>query len=110
VWKDLKRPTEKSKKLEDHFARNPENRNPAQLKDFAFQAQMIVKEIEVCDAVYASGAGKDAFYQNKHSCRNYNSDCPYKDICMYGENERIMEQKYKIEKWEPYKDGVDEGA
>jgi len=100
VWKELKRPTEKSKKLEDHFARNPENRNEAQLKDFASQVQLIVRDIEACEK---SGE----YYQNKHQCRSYNFDCPYKDLCMYGESERLIEANYKIEVWEPYKEGGD---
>lgn len=109
VWKELKRPTEKSKKLEDHYARNPENRNEVQLKDFARQVQDIVRDVEHCEQAGTS-LGIDAFYQNKHQCRSYNFDCPYKDLCMYGENERLMEQNYRKEKWEPYKEGGDEGA
>jgi hypothetical protein len=106
VWKDLKRPTEKSKKLEDHYARNPENRSAPQLADFAKQVQAIVIDITNCEQAGTS-LGKDAYYQNKHQCMSYNYACPYKDLCMYGENERIIESNFKKEEWLPYKEGED---
>jgi len=107
VWKDVKRVSDKTKRLEDHYARNPENRNPTQLSDFASQVQRIIIDVGNCEQAGTS-LGKDAFYQNKHQCRSYNSDCPYKDLCMYGESERLIESSYVVEKWEPYKEGGEE--
>jgi hypothetical protein len=105
LWKDVKKPTYKTKAPEDHFARDPQSRNEAQLNDFAQQVNLIVEDIDKCES---KGCGIGDFYQNKHSCRNYNSDCPYRTLCMYGENERILESDYRVEAWEPYKQAVEE--
>ncbi len=102
-WKELKRPTERSKKLEDHYARDPQKRNPAQLEDFKNQVEGMVDDILNCERVGISKE-RDAFYQNKAQCMSYDYACPYKDLCMYGESDRLIESSYNLEKWEPYKE------
>ena len=104
TWKDVKRVTDKTKRPEDHFARDPNSRTEAEIADFVKQVPLIVHDALNCEQAGGS-LGKDAFYQNKHMCRNFNFDCPYRDLCLYGENERIIEQSYTKEKWVPYKEG-----
>ena len=106
VWKDVKRPTERTKKPEDHFARDPQTRTEAELEDFANQVNSIVEDVLYCEELMGEEKIKDAFYQNKHSCMNYRYDCPYRQLCLYGENERIIENDYVKDKWEPYKEAV----
>ena len=97
-WKELKRPTEKSKKPEDHFLRNPIMR-PQMLKDrFKLNVQRIIRDIKWCEDA-------EEWYEveKKDVCFSYNYDCPFRTLCEYGEDERVIERDYIIEPWEPYK-------
>ena len=101
VWKDLIRPTPKSKLPEDHFVRDPVMRS-TRLKDrFKENVQKIVRDILWCEE-------NDEFYEaeKKDVCFSYNYDCPYRCLCEYGEDERVIEKDYVTSKWEPYKSEV----
>lgn len=43
---------------------------------------------------------KDLFYQSKDRCEDYGS-CEYKDICKSNFDKRIIEMRYKRQKWNP---------
>lgn len=100
-WKELKRPTAKSKKPEDHFARSPIPRLPHQKEQFKETVQQVVRDIKIC-------SDKDEWYPNEHSCIWYNRKCPFHQLCHFGENPRIVERDYVVEFWEPYKEEEDE--
>ena len=98
VWKELKRPTVKSKGPEDHFVRDPIMR-PKMLKErFKTNVQRIVRDILWCEE-------HDEFYEaeKKDVCFSYNYDCPYRCLCEYGEDSRIIEKDFTVSKWQPYK-------
>lgn len=95
-WKELIRPTAKSKRPEDHFARKPMTRTKMHKDAFRENIPRIIKDILWCEK-------NDQFYPNEHACFSYNYDCPYKTLCMYGEDERFIARDYKVDKWEPYK-------
>ena len=100
VWKELKRPTVKSKTPEQHFVRDPVIRS-SKLKDrFKENVQKIVRDILWCET-------NNEFYEadRKDICFSYNYDCPYRVICEFGEDPRVVERDYQISKWEPYKVG-----
>jgi recombinational DNA repair protein RecR len=101
-WKEVKRPTEKTKKLEDHFARHISSRSDKDLVDFSNQAHQIIRDIKLCEDT-------GEFYQNKHACFNYNYECPYKQLCLYGDDQRLVDKDYIVEKWEPFKEEVKHG-
>lgn len=97
VWKELKRPTVKSKKPEDHFVRDPIMRSK-RLKDrFKENMQKIVRDIQYCEK-------ENEFYEadEKSVCFSYNYDCPYRILCEFGEGPREIERDYIIRKWQPY--------
>lgn len=99
-WKELKRPTERSKRPEDHFVRDPVRR-PQVLKDrFKLNIQRIVRDILWCEE-------NNEFYEAelKTACFYYNYDCPYRTLCEYGEDEKVIEREFKVDHWEPYKLG-----
>ena len=99
-WKELKRPTERSKKPEQHFIRDPVMRSK-KLKDrFKLNIQQIVRDILWCEE-------NNEFYEAelKNVCFSYNYDCPYRTLCEFGEDERIINSDFKVEKWQPYKIG-----
>ena len=98
VWKELKRPTAKSKTPEQHFVRDPIMRSQ-KLKDrFKENVQKIVRDILWCES-------NNEFYEaeKKDVCFSYNYDCPYRTLCEFGEDPRVIERDYRINKWEPYK-------
>lgn len=95
-WKEVKRVTDKTKKPEDHFARKPVMRSDEELKDWSLEVNQIV-----CDILKTE---KDhRFYKTKSACFQYNYSCPYKQLCLYGDDERLVKKDYEISKWEPYK-------
>lgn len=102
-WKEVKRATEKTKHPENHFARDVSSRSDNELKDFALQANQIVRDILLCEE-------RMEFYQNKKTCFSYNYECPYKQLCLYGDDERLLNRDYTIEKWEPYKEKENDKA
>ena len=100
-WKELKRPTYKSKKPEEHFVRCPVTRSKALKERFTLNVNRIVRDILWCEE-------NNEFYEaeKKDICFNYNYNCPYLDLCKYGEDERLVEKEYTVVKWEPYKDAT----
>lgn len=100
-WKSLKRPTEKSKKPEDHFLRDPVMRS-SMLKDrFKLNILRIIRDIKWCEE-------NNEFYEaeKKDACFSYNYACPYKNLCQYGEDKRVVENDFVVEPWQPYKEVV----
>ncbi len=97
-WKELKRPTAKSKKPEDHFVRYPVTRSQMLKDRFKLNVQRLVRDILWCEK-------NNEFYEaeKKEACFYYNYDCPYKMLCQFGEDERTIEKEYVTSKWEPYK-------
>ena len=98
-WKELKRPTDKSKKPEQHFVRNPIMRNQTLKDRFKANIQRIVRDILWCEE-------NNEFYEAelKSACFYYNYDCPYRTLCEFGETPEIVERNYKITEWQPYKE------
>jgi len=100
VWKELKRPTAKSKTPEQHFVRDPVIRTQ-KLKDrFRENIPKIVKQILECEA-----KGEFIEADRKDMCFSYNYDCPYRLLCEFGEDERVIERDFNKVRWEPYKTG-----
>lgn len=104
VWKDVKKETSKTKKLEDHYARDPISRSDYELSEYLKDAGEWVERI-------IDSEKRNSFPRHKGACFTYNYKCPYWDICKYGEDEKIIGRTYKVEKWEPYKqpNGGDNG-
>ena len=100
VWKELIRPTSKSKTPEQHFVRDPVMRTKMLKDRFKLNVQRIVRNILWCEE-------HNEFYEaeKKDVCFSYNYDCPYRTLCEFGEDSRIVERDYSIIKWEPYKTG-----
>jgi len=102
-WKQVLRPTVKTKKLEDHFARDPISRSERQIEDFKIEIVSTVKEIvEREQRVLAGEDVRKCFPCTQSECFSYNYRCPYADLCEFGEDERLM-SKFVEDKWEPYK-------
>lgn len=97
-WKQLKRPTVKSKRPEDHFVRDPIPRTKILKDRFKINVQRIVRDIRWC-------ADNNEWYEaeKKEVCFSYNYDCPYKGLCLYGEDERFLARDYVVEEWAPFK-------
>ena len=97
-WKELKRPTYRSKKPEDHFQRCPITRSTATKDKFKLNVQRVVRDIKWC-------ADNDEWYESHHKdiCFSYNYNCPYKVLCQHGEDERFIKRDFRYEPWEPYK-------
>jgi len=100
VWKPVKRVTAKTKSLADHYVRSPEARTKWQLEQFEKDFTSLVEDVLRCEE-----SGK--FWRNRGNCFSYNYYCPYKELCMYGDDERIIKQDFKIEKWEPYAEKIE---
>ncbi len=98
-WKPLVRPTSRSKTPEQHFARAPINRSK-RLKDL-FKVNM---QRHVLDIKWCVDNNEWAECHKRDVCRRYNSNCPYKKLCMYGEDERFIQQDFKVEVWNPYEE------
>jgi len=98
-WKETKRVTEKTKKAEEHFYRDPKTRTTQLRERFKLNVQRYVRDILWCEK-------ENEFYEceRKDQCYSYNSECPFKTLCMYGEDHRVIEREYKVEKWEPFKE------
>ena len=96
-WKEVKRVTAKTKKPEDHFIRAPQTRTKELKERFKLNVHRIVRDINWCEE-------NNEFYEaeKKDICFYYNYDCPYKGLCLYGEDERIIKRDYVVEKWSPY--------
>ena len=88
VWKDVKRVTAKTKKPEDHFCRFPMTRSTMLKERFVLNIQRIVRDIRWCEE-------NDEFMEaeSKNICFSYNSNCPYLDLCLYGEDEKLVESE-----------------
>ena len=97
-WKELIRPTARSKKPEDHFARDYPTRSPRLKEMFKMNIQRHVRDILWCveNDEWAECCKRDV-------CWKYNSECPYINLCAYGESERFVKRDYDIDVWEPYK-------
>ena len=97
-WKELKRPTAKSKRPEDHFVRDPITRSENLKERFKLNIQRLVRDIRWC-------VDNNEWYEaeSKETCFSYNYDCPYKQLCLYGEDERFIAKDYVVEEWKPYK-------
>ena len=94
-------PKTKTKKLEDHYARDPITRSEFERSEFKREVPLLIKEILEKEA---SGT----YIREKRSCFTYNYQCPYWDLCKYGEDKKMIERDFKIEKWMPYKQEVEE--
>ena len=94
-WKEVKRVTDKTKRPEDHFARAPIQRSEIELEDFARDVNEIVGEILKCEQ-------DNRYYKTRSACRDFNYNCVYKDLCLYGPDERFIKANYNVKKWEPY--------
>ena len=97
-WKELKRPTARSKKPEDHFQRYPVTRSPMLKERFKLNVNRLVRDILWCEE-------NNEFYEaeKKEACFYYNYDCPYKMLCQYGDDPRMIKKEYVVQKWQPYK-------
>ena len=97
-WNDVVKKTVRTKKVEDHFVRNPMTRSPQDKERFKLNIQRYVRDILWCE-------GNGEFYERetRDQCFSYNSECPYKTLCLYGDDPRFIEKDYVVEPWEPYK-------
>lgn len=97
-WKEVKRVTAKTKTVRDHFMRDPMNRSQMLKDRYKLNVQRIVRDINWCEE-------NNEFYEaeKKEACFYYNYDCPYRMLCQFGEDEKLIEQEYVTQKWEPYK-------
>jgi len=102
-WKPLKRETARSKKPEDHFLRNPEPRTERLKQRFRETVPKIIREILRCEQE-GNWWGTDC----REVCHGFNSDCPYLQLCEYGEDERVIEKEYRVEEWIPYQQTKEE--
>lgn len=93
----LIRPTIKSKKPEDHYARFPISRSSEVKERFKLKLQQVVRDATWCEE-------NNEFYcaDKKEVCFYYNKPCPYKELCLYGEKESIIENDFIIKEWKPY--------
>lgn len=94
-------PRTKTKKLEDHFARDPIGRTQFEREEFVREVPLLIKDI-----LKSEESGE--FVRSKRSCFSYNYQCPYWDLCKYGEDEKMITRDFNVEKWEPYKVEVTE--
>lgn len=101
VWKDVKRVSEKTKKLEDHYARDPQTRSDFELEEYKNDMGMQVENI-------LDAEKRNRFPRNKQNCYTYNSRCPYWNLCKYGEDAKTIARDFVESKWEPYKQEVAE--
>jgi hypothetical protein len=99
-WKDLIRPTAKSKAPEDHFLRKPLTRSDFLKERFKLNVLRIVRDIKWCEE---NNEWQEA--EKKEVCQYYNRPCPFLDLCKYGENERTIANEFVVEIWEPFKQG-----
>ena len=101
-WKELIRPTAKSKTPEDHFLRKPLTRSSFLKDRFRLNVQRLVRDIEWCTE-------NDEFQEaeKKEVCQYYNRPCPFLDLCKYGENERTIANEFVIEEWKPFEGEVE---
>ena len=97
-WKPLIRPRATSKRPEDHFVRAPATRTKFLKERFKMNVQRLVRDIRWC-------MENDEWYEaeKKECCRSYNYDCPFKELCQYGEDERLIEREFVVEEWAPFK-------
>lgn len=96
-WKELKRPTAASKRPEDHFVRDPIVRSKMMKERFKLNVSRIIRDILWCTE-------NNEFYEaeKKDVCFSYNSECPYRLLCQFGEDPRVIEADYVISEWKPY--------
>jgi len=100
-WKEVKRVTAKTKQPGDHFLRKPLTRSE-ELKDrFRYNVQAIVRDIKWCEE-------HDEYQEaeKKEACFYYNRNCPFMQLCQYGENDRIIKRDYVVEKWIPFENAM----
>ena len=94
-------PKTKTKKMEDHYARDPITRTEFERKEFLREIPLLIKDI-------LEKEKSGIFTRTKRSCFSYNYQCPFWDLCKYGEDDRILKRDFKVEKWEPYKQVMEE--
>lgn len=96
-WKEVKRVSAKTKKPEEHLQRFPVTRSSILKKRFKLNLQRIIRDILWCEK-------NNEFIESekKEVCTYYNSSCPYKELCLYGEDEHMIREHYIIEEWKPY--------
>ncbi|KKN15951.1 hypothetical protein LCGC14_0980840 [marine sediment metagenome] len=97
VWKDVQKTTAKTKRLADHYGRSPESRSKEQLDEFCWEVRDTVDEIRMCTR-------EMKWRKQKHTCFSYNYECPFKQLCMYGDDPRTLKRDYVEEVWTPYKE------
>lgn len=97
LWKPLIRPRATSKKPDEHFLRAPIARSQFMKDTFKRNVNLVVKEIKKCHETneWCGAYSRDV-------CRSYNSDCPYKALCQFGEDERIIKREFIVDEWAPY--------
>lgn len=100
-WKEVKKVSVRTKRMEDHYARDVASRSPKQIANFKDNVQRVVRDILWCEK-------EGEYYPNESSCFNYNFECPYKQLCVYGDDPRLINRDYNEEKWEPYKEAIKE--
>lgn len=96
-WKELIRPTTKSKTPEDHFLRKPITRSQMLKERFLLNIQRLVRDIKWCEE---NNEFQEA--EKKEVCLYYNRPCPYLQLCRYGEDEKVIANDYVVEKWSPF--------
>ena len=101
VWKEVKRETAKTKKMEDHFARDIINRSTLELEEFAKDTGMIVEEILEAERT-------NRFPRNKQACFSYNYKCPYWDICKYGDDPKVIARSFEIKNAQLVQENLEE--
>lgn len=96
-WKEVKTKTARTKAPEDHFARAPITRSDDLKERFKINVQRIVRDIKWCEET-----GEYMEAEKKEVCQYYNRPCPYLQLCKHGEDERVIEREYIVEKWSPF--------
>jgi hypothetical protein len=102
-WKELIKPTAKSKGVQDHYLRCPKTRTPYAKERFRLNVQRIVRDIEWCEK-------NDEWYEaeKKDVCFHYNYNCPFKTLCQFGEDEQFIKNEFNVREWKPYE--VEKGS
>lgn len=100
-WKEVKRVSAKTKQPEDHFLRKPLTKSKELKERFRYNVQAIVRDIKWCEA---NNEFQEA--EKKEACFYYNRNCPFLQLCQYGENDKVIARDYVVEKWEPFKNAL----
>jgi len=73
---------------ENNFAQELFTRTPMQIEEFITNTDQVFQEIERC------GTTKSNFYRCENECYSFFKACPYLDLCMYGDDEHLMETSF----------------